>query len=158
MREWKCSTPYLLTCHSDDARSAKEESALRLCDSKQQVPRRFAPRNDKDHTTSQIPDNFGGLVTDRPPLKGSRASLGGQPGAAVPTTSLGADEGIRPAQTYCATTITGALLAMTGPGVSAPLPSMRITCPGSGGTRPMRRASRSILSGSRSDASSSRRA
>jgi hypothetical protein len=37
----------LLPCHSDDARIAKDESALRLCDSKHQVPRRFAPRNDK---------------------------------------------------------------------------------------------------------------
>ena len=140
----------LLSCHSDDARSAKEESALRLRDTQQQV--------DKDHTTSQIPDNFGGLLTDWPPAKSSRALLGGQPRAAVPTTSLLGQTKASTLHSYCATTITGALLAMTGPCVSAPLPSMRITCPGSGGTRPMRRASRSILSGSRSDASSSRRA
>src|ERR1039458_9570429 len=35
---------------------------------------------------------------------------------------------------------------------------MRITCPGSGGTRPMRRASTSIRSGSRNEASSRRSA
>jgi len=63
----------------------KDESALRLRDSKPRVPLRFAPRNDKDHTTSQVLDNFGGPLTDRPPAKGSRALLGGQPRAAVPT-------------------------------------------------------------------------
>src|SRR5579872_2198930 len=60
---------------------------------------------------------------------------------------------------YCpATTITGVLLAMTGPCPSEGIASIRMTCPGSGGTRPMRRASRSIRSGSRREASSRRSA
>jgi hypothetical protein len=60
---------------------------------------------------------------------------------------------------YCPSiTITGAALAITGPSLPAVAASMRMTWPGSGGTSPMRRASTSIRSGSRSDASSRRSA
>ena len=55
-------------------------------------------------------------------------------------------------------TITGSTLAITGAFDSAAALSMRITCPGSGGTNPMRRAITSIRSGSRKEACSSRRA
>ena len=60
---------------------------------------------------------------------------------------------------YCpGITVTGSALAITGPCASPVVTSMRITCPGSGGTSPMRRASTSMRSGSRNEASSSRSA
>ena len=55
-------------------------------------------------------------------------------------------------------TTTGSALAITGTFESADALSMWITCPGSGGTSPMRRAITSMRSGSRNEACVSRNA
>ena len=107
---------------------------------------RFA-QDDKRNTLRQL----GGPRTNRPPPQSAELR------SAWPDRFEGKrvrTHAILLTRDHC----TGAALAITGPCASADVASMRITCPGAGGTSPMRRASTSIRSGSRSDASSSRNA
>jgi len=108
-------------------------------------------RNDKNFDITSALDTHGGLITYWPPLK-SQPSLLGTFGSKIRTHKI-LLESYRPDHSD-----TGVALAITGPLESAAALSMRMTWPGTGGTKPMRRAITSMRSGSRSEACSRRSA
>lgn len=89
-------------------RAVQRRNLLFIAVGKRQVPRRSAPRNDKNWSRPKARialDKFGGPLTDRPPLQYSRASLG-LSGSKIRTHTK---------PYWPAITVTGALLAITGP-------------------------------------------
>ena len=134
-----------------------KSEANRHAQSKDAVPRCGASGLRKMSLTTGLRQTLAAHLSGGPPIK---FVWGRPPSAVQPSAARLADECVRRyANIYCpGITVTGMALAITGPCASPEVASMRITCPGSGGTSPIRRASTSMRSGSRNDASSSRSA